>query len=171
MPEYWEADENGMEDKVGVPVARAEKIITGLVNGKGITTENGTSIFSTGDGFKIIVPASKQRGGDVYLDADILKLVEGHNFNKTADKMVAHIDDKDLKNFLNILQAKFNDSLLVNMQQFKSIHNDSNQEQKARHPIVLLNPKDVEEQEHLSLLALAVEVELELELEMLRLAA
>ncbi len=171
MPEYWEADENGMENKVAVPIARAAKIIKGLVNGKGITTQNGTSIFSTGDLFKIIVPSSKQRGGDVFLDTDILKLVISNNFNKTADKMVASIEDANLKAFLNILQAKFNDSLLVDMIQFKSIENENNEAHKARHPIILLSPEEVEEQEELSLLALAVEVELELELEMLRLAA
>lgn len=171
MPEYWEADENGMDSKVAIPIARAEKIIKGLLSGKGISTENGTSIFNTGDSFKIIVPASKQRGGDVFLNADILALVDGNNFNKTADKMVAIIDDKNLKPFLEILQNAFNDSLLVDMAQFKSIQNEDNPNRKSRNPIVLLSQKEAEEQEALSLLALAAEVELELELEMLRLAA
>lgn len=171
MPEYWEADENGMENKVAVPIARAEKVIKGLVTSKGITTENGTSIFSTGDTFKIIVPSSKQRGGDVFLDSDILKLVIGNNFNKTADKMVANIEDENLKDLLNILQAKFNDSLLVDMAQFKSIQKEDNPARKDRNPIVLLSQKEVEEQEELALLAMAVEVELELELELMRLAA
>ncbi len=171
MPEYWEADEKGMENKVAVPIARAEKIIKGLVNGKGITTENGTSIFSTGDTFKIIVPSSKQRGGDVFLDSAILHLVIGNNFNKTADKMVANIEDEKLKDFLNILQAKFNDSLLVDMAQFKSIQKEDSGEYKKRNPIILLSQKEVEQQEELALLAMAVEVELELELELMRLAA
>lgn len=169
MPEYWENSE-GMEDSVTVPISRAYKVIASTVHGKAVTSENGTSFFNQGDYYKIVVPASKQKGGDVYLDADILKLVERNNFEKTADKMVAQIHPDKLKELLNILQSKFNDSLTVSMNQFSLIKNEST-EHKQRNPIKLLSAEEVEEQEELSLLALAVEVELELELEILRLAA
>lgn len=167
MPEYWESLEE-LSNQVTVPIGRAYKVIASTVKGNGITTVNGTSIFNQGDTYKIVAPASKQRGGDVFLDADILKLVERHNFDKTADKMVALIKHHHLKDLLNIMQIKFNDALTISMNQFSLIKNETS-EHKERHKIKLLSPEESEEQENLFLLALSVEVELELELELMKL--
>ena len=43
----------------------------------------------TGDNYKLIIAASRSRGGDIYLDKQILDLVEKNNFEKVSDKMVA----------------------------------------------------------------------------------
>jgi len=166
MPEYWDQEES-MDDTVTVPVARAAKVMSSLIKGNGITTENGTSIFNTGDEIKIIVPGSRQRGGDVYLDEEILELVEKHNFEKTSDKMVAFLDPKKLPDFLEILQVKFNDSVKLEPRQFKLIK-DTQVKMKARNPIKLLSPEEAQEQMNLQIEMEIAEAELELELELLR---
>ena len=166
MPEYWEPDTE-LDDMVSVPVARAEKVIRSLVKGNGITTENGTSIFNTGDGLKIIVPGARQKGGDVYLDADILKLVEKNNFEKTADKMVAKIEASNINAFITILQEKFNDSVKLDMRQFNLIKNTKG-EHKTRNPIVLLSPEEAEAQQALKFELEMAEAELDLDIEIMR---
>lgn len=167
MPEYWEGEE-GMEEKIAVPVARALKIIASTIKGNAVTTDNGTTIFNMGETYKILVPASKQKGGDVFLDPDILDLVVTNNFEKTADKMVAHLPHKKLGDLLNILQTKFNDSIKIESYQFDLIADEANQAKK-RNPIKLLSTEEVAEQEELALLALSVEVEMEMEMELMRL--
>lgn len=166
MPEYWEQD-GEMEDTVTVPVSRAEKVISSSVKGNGITTENGTSIFNTGDGLKIIVPGSKQKGGNVYLDEDILHLVEKNNFEKASDKMVAYLDPKKLPELLQILQTKFNDSVKLEMRQFALIK-DNKVKTTSRNPIRLLSPEEVQEQINLQVEMDIAVAELELELELMR---
>jgi len=167
MPEYWE-QEGEMEDEVTVPISRAEKVIKSLIKGNGITTGNGTSIFNTGDEIKIIVPGAKQKGGEVYLDEEILELVEKNNFEKASDKMVAYLEAKKLSEFLHLLQEKFNDSVKLNMHQF-SLVKDTQANRKTRNPIKLLTPEEVQEQVNLQTEIEIAEAELELELELLRL--
>jgi len=168
MPEYWDPNEE-MADSVSVPIGRALKVIASSIRGNGLTTANGTAIFNQGDSYKIIVPASKQKGGDVYLNPDILKLVERNNFEKTADKMVAVLPHKHIEQFVQILQNKFSDSVTLTMNQFKLIQDVKSENHVERNKIILLTPEEVEEQEELSLMALNVEVELEMELELMRL--
>ncbi len=166
MPEYWEVEE--FENNISVPIERAYKIIASLVRGNGITTQNGISLFNTGEQFRVIVPGSKAKGGDVFLDADILKLVSKNNFERTGDKMTAYLPTENLKSFLTLLQEKFNDSLEITSDQFKLIRNE-NKTKTSRNAIKLMSENEVKEQEDLTLLAMSVEVVLKLELELLRL--
>lgn len=165
MPEYWEPEDE-LESATIVPVSRAEKLFFSLVKGNGLTTENGTSIFNTGEGFKIIVPGSRQRGGEVYLDADILELVEKNNFEKASDKMVAYLQPGKLSEFLRILQEKFNDSVMLEKRQFDLIKNTQAQHSQ-RNKIKILSPEEVQQQVNLQMEMeiLAAKVKLELELE------
>lgn len=167
MPEYWEPAEN-MEDVVTVPVTRAEKVIASLVKGDGITTENGTTILNSGEALKIIVPGSRQKGGDVYLDADILELVDSNNFEKASDKMVAYLQHAKLSAFLTILQGKFNDSVKLKQRQF-SLIKDLSVIRKTRNPIKILSPEQVQQEMQLQWEMEMAEAELELEMEMLQL--
>jgi len=166
MPEYWDTSEE-LSDKVSVPVARAAKVIQSTTKGNGITTDNGTSIFNNGDSYKIIVPASRQRGGEVFLDSDILNLVANHNFEKTADKMVAVLPHKNISEFLNILQAKFNDSVKLQAYQFDLIKNEGTTS-KQRNKIKLLSPEEVDQQEAIMIEMEFAMAELELDMEMMR---
>ena len=167
MPEYWESKVE-LSEQVAVPIGRAYKVVASLIKNQGVTSENGVSFFNQGELYRIIVAASASKAGNVFLDADILNLVERNNFEKTSDKMVAYLMPDKLKAFLNILQTKANDSLMVSLSQFNLIKNEPGAG-KIRKLIKLLSPEEVEEEEYLQLLALSVEVELELELELMQL--
>lgn len=166
MPEYWEVAD--FEDSISVPIERAYKIVASTVKGNGITTQNGVSIYNQGVRYRIIVAGSTSKGGSVFLNENILKLVANHNFERTGDKMTAYLEPDKLKSFLNVLQKETNDSMELTTEQFNLIKNER-KDHSSRNPIKLLSPEEVEEQEELYLMALSVEVELELELELLRL--
>lgn len=97
MPENWDPIEQ-VEDKVTVPIIKALPLIKSLVQNNQIVTNTGLAFFKQGQQFRIIVGASRVKGGDIYLDNELLKLVDGHNFQKTADKMVALLDGTKIMN-------------------------------------------------------------------------
>lgn len=167
MPENWNPG-NEVQQKVEVPISRALKIIRSLGNGQQITTSNNISIFKQHDKFKIIVSSSKQRAGDVYLDEDILKLVEGHNFEKVSDRMAATLNENKIDAFITILQEKFNASVSLNAQQFDVIKNEIPKRPHREKPVLRIEPKprmtiqsELQTNE-LELEAMALEIELEL---------
>jgi hypothetical protein len=120
LPENWDPGEQ-VADNVTVPIAKALSLIRSLVQGHHIVTNNSLSIFKAGDYFKIIVAASRVRGGDVYLDKELLEWVENNNFEKTSDKMVAHVTEENIGAFVEILQKNHGASLTINSSQFKQI--------------------------------------------------
>jgi len=168
MPENWNPG-NEVQQKVEVPISRALKIIRSLSNGQQITTSNNISIFKQYDKFKIIVSSSKQRSGDVYLDEDILKLVDGHNFEKVSDRMAATLDEGKIDDFISILQGKFNASVSLNAQQFEVIKNEIPKRPAREKPVLRVEPKSgistqpkATQTDELVLEAMALEIELEL---------
>jgi hypothetical protein len=167
MPENWNPG-NEVQQKVEVPISRAIKIIRSLGNGQQITTSNNISIFKQYDKFKIIVSSSKQRAGDVYLDEDILKLVDGHNFEKVSDRMAATLDADKIDAFNTMLQEKFNASVSLNAQQFEVIKKEIPKRPMREKPVLKIEPKPrmpipAEPQtDELELEAMALEIELEL---------
>ncbi len=120
MPEYWNPKEK-LEDKVVVPILKALPIIKSLVQNNHIVTNNAISIFRTKDYFKIIVPASRTRGGDIYLDKQILAIVEKNNFEKTSDKMVAMLPEKNIDRLVELLQVNHNCSITIHSSQLKNL--------------------------------------------------
>jgi len=166
MPESWNPG-NESQQKVTVPVLRALKIIRSLTPGQQITTSNNISIFRQTGKFKIIVSSSRQRSGDVFLDSDILKIVDGKNFEKVSDRMAATFDEGKIDTFVSILQNKFNASVSLNAQQFEIIKGEIPQRPVRVKPIVRIEPKPVPtqiqtHQDTLELEAMALEIELEL---------
>jgi hypothetical protein len=120
LPENWNPGEQ-VQDNVVVPVLKALPIIKSLVQNKNITTSNGLSIFRHGDYFKLITSASRSRGGDIYLDKDILALVENNNFEKTSDKMVANLPEKNIDQFIEVLQKNHSCSITIQSHQLKEL--------------------------------------------------
>jgi predicted RNA methylase len=162
MPEYWDPG-NDVQQKTVVPIARALKVIRSLTTGASITTKNGVSFFKQPGKFKIIVAAAKLRGGDVYLDPDLLKLVDHGNFEKVSDRMAATLEEKLIDEFLSILQDKFNDSVSLNAAQYELIKAEiPKKEPRMKHTAVALPRYTPSTVEHLELEALALELELEL---------
>ena len=83
----------------------------------------------------------KQRAGDVYLDEDILKLVDGHNFEKVSDRMAATLDENKIDDFISILQEKFNASVSLNAQQFEVIKNEIPKRPVREKPVLRVESK------------------------------
>ena len=162
MPEYWEPA-NDIQQKTVVPISRAMKIIRSLIGGASITTKNGVSIFRQPDKFKIVVSAARSKGGETYLDPDLLKLVDRNNFEKVSDRMTASVDESLIGEFVHVLQEKFNDSVSLNPSQFELIKNEIPKKELRSKPLMVVLPKQSQSQiEQLELEALALELELEL---------
>ena len=120
MPENWNPGEQ-VQDKVVVPIIKALSLVKSMVNNSHLNTNNGISIFKTGHYFKIIVPASRAKGGDIYLDKDLLAIVEKNNFDKVADKMTTYVEETKIASFVQVLQYNHSCSLTLNSAQFREI--------------------------------------------------
>ncbi len=167
MPEHWSAHEQ-LQDKIVVPIIKALPLIRSLVNGHFIVTNTGISFFRTGNHYKIIVAASRAKGGDIYLDKELLDLVEGNNFEKVSDKMTAMLPDHKIDRFVAVLQANHSCAITVNSGQFRQVE-QSTQRYSSRQPIALPPPATKYEPESdNAILLLELEAEaLELELQLL----
>jgi len=144
LPEHWDPGEQ-VADNVTVPVLNALPLIKSIVNNHHMVTNNGLSFFRQGQQFKIIVGGSRVRGGDIYLDKDLLPLVEGNNFQKTSDKMVAMVDDDNIGQFVTVLQNNHGHSMTVNSAQFRQIQKDDRRYSSRK--MILLPPPAPSEQE------------------------
>ncbi|MBL7731309.1 MAG: strawberry notch C-terminal domain-containing protein [Chitinophagaceae bacterium] len=163
MPENWNPGEQ-VQDKVVVPILKAAPIIKSITQNSHIVTNNGLSFFRTGNYFKLIISASRSRGGDIYLDKEILELVEKNNFEKVSDKMVAMLPDKNMDKLLEILQSRHGCSVTLQSYQLKDLKDDAIT-YSNRKPIEL-PPDDEEPQNEVAMLELEAEA-LALELELL----
>ena len=120
MPENWNPGDE-VQDKVVVPIIKALPLIKSLVNGQHIITNNGISFFRQGNHFRVIVAASRAKGGDIYLDKQILEVVEKNNFEKVSDKMAALVDERNIGKLVEILQTNHSSAVTVNSAQFRSV--------------------------------------------------
>lgn len=165
MPENWNPGEQ-VQDKVVVPILKAAPIVKSLVQNSQIITNNGLSFFKTGNHFKLIIAASRARGGDIYLDKNILELVEKNNFEKVSDKMVAMLPEKNIDKLLEILQTTHGCSITIHSSDLKNIKSDAGRYSNRKK--IKLPPDDEEEELPDNVIMLELEAEaLALELELL----
>lgn len=120
LPEYWDPGEQ-VADNVTVPIIKALPLVKSLVQGGTINTNNALSFIKRGGLYKVVVAGIRARGGNIYLDKDLLQLVDGNNFQKTSDKMVAVVEEKDITPFVQLLQENHGLSVTVNSSQFRQI--------------------------------------------------
>jgi predicted RNA methylase len=163
MPENWNPGEQ-VQDRVVVPILKALPLIKSLTQNNQIVTNNGLSIFRVPDGYKLIISASRSRGGDIYLDKQILELVEKNNFEKVSDKMVALLQEKKIGKLVELLQNNYSCSVTIHSSQLKDL-NSENVRYSNRKKIELPG-KDEEPDTDISILELEAEA-LTLELELL----
>lgn len=164
MPENWNPGEQ-VQDKVVVPLIKALPLIKSLVQNSSINTSTGIGFFRYGRMYRVIVPGSRVKGGDIYLDKELLGLVEHNNFEKVSDKMVAMLEDSKIEQFVEILQNKHGCSVTVNTAQMRSIEQTSVRYNNRRR--IELPPPDNEKQtNNIYLLELEAEA-LDLELALL----
>lgn len=163
MPENWNPTEQ-VQDRVVVPIMKALPLIKSLTSHSSIVTNNGLSFFRYGDYYKLIIAASRSRGGDIYLDGQILELVEKNNFEKVSDKMVALLPYQNIERLVQVLQNNHSLSVTIHSYQLKDIKADG-QRFNNRKKIEL--PSEEEEPVN-NILLLELEAEaLALELELL----
>lgn len=112
LPEEWQAKEAGQR-RVTVPIIKALPILKSLTNGGMLSASNGIAFFEAGEKFRVIVPAARSKAGDIYLDRDLLELLEKSMFEKTADKMQAYLPKENADAFAVILQNKFGVSVQI----------------------------------------------------------
>jgi protein strawberry notch len=124
MPENWNPSEQ-IQDGVVVPILKALPLIKSLTQNNQFVTNNGLSIFKTEDNFKLIISASRTKGGDIYLDKQILELVEKNNFEKVSDKMVAILPEKKLGKLVELLQNNHSCSITINSSQLKDLKTEN----------------------------------------------
>jgi hypothetical protein len=164
MPENWNPGEQ-VQDKVVVPIIKALTLIKSLVNNGHIITNNGISFFRQGNHFRIIVAASRAKGGDIYLDKQILEVVEKNNFEKVSDKMVALVEDSKISKLVEILQNNHGCAVTVNSMQFKEVEKSTHR-YSSRKKIDIPSLQKDKPDNTISLLELEAEA-LTLELELL----
>ncbi|RYZ30757.1 MAG: hypothetical protein EOO10_01695 [Chitinophagaceae bacterium] len=165
MPENWNPTEQ-VQDKVVVPILKALPLIKSLTQNGHIVTNNGLSFFRTREHFKLIVAASRTRGGDIYLDKQLLELVENNNFEKTSDKMVAILPERNIDKAVELLQTNHSLSVTIQSYQLKDLKTDR-MRFKNRKPI-LVPDEEKEDEPVTNILLLELEAEaLALELELL----
>ena len=69
--------------------------------------------------------ASRSKGGDIYLDKQILEVVERNNFEKVSDKMAAMVEERNIGKLVEILQTNHSCAVTINSAQLKYLGNDS----------------------------------------------
>lgn len=112
LPEEWQPKEAG-QNRITVPIIKALPILKSLANGGMLSASNGIAFFDAGEKYRVIVPASRSKAGDIYLDKGLLELLEKGMFEKTADKMQAYLPKENVEAFAVILQNKFSVSVQI----------------------------------------------------------
>lgn len=103
LPEHWSPSKT-IDNTIEVPVGMARRFFTSLSSGYNLMTTNGIGFFKEHSGkFKIIVPASLNDGARFFLNAELLKLVEGNNFEKVGKNMTAKLPAESIESFLEEL--------------------------------------------------------------------
>lgn len=136
LPENWNPDDQRQRG-ITVPILKALRLIKSIPQNGHIVTNNGVPFFRQGDHFKIIVAASRSKGGGIYLDREILELVENNNFEKTSDKMVANLPENHITKLVELLQNNHNCSVSVPESQIRELDIERGSGHSTRKPILL----------------------------------
>jgi hypothetical protein len=113
MPENWISNSKETETRIVVPIQKALPLIKSMQSNTNVLTTNGISFFRTPYGYKMFTPSSRQKAGDIYLDKQLLELVDKNMFEKVSDKMVANIETQNIDEVVNILQQNHSLSVTV----------------------------------------------------------
>lgn len=87
-----------------VPVGKAAKAIRSMSANASIISDSGIAFGKYYDDFQIIVPRSTKNGGSIFLDQELLQLVEGNNFNSVSNTMKAIVSEKNIDAVCAVLQ-------------------------------------------------------------------
>jgi hypothetical protein len=122
MPDGWEPNTTQNENLVKVPITKAIKVIASLTAGKSISTNADVIIAKTyNHDFKMMIPAAKSSGGDIYLDEQLNALMDSGRFDKVSNDMTATFAQDKLEQVCNTLQNKHNASVALSPYQMELI--------------------------------------------------
>ena len=101
-------------EEVRLPISQALDYIMEHRIGYEIDTNNGIQFEKTRQSeFIMRVAKSKAAGGIYYLDKDVQGLVKNGRFDSVGDSMVGFVPEANMRKMLNLLENKFNDSMMV----------------------------------------------------------
>ncbi|MCK5209490.1 MAG: hypothetical protein KAQ79_15755 [Cyclobacteriaceae bacterium] len=163
MAEQWIPKQGG--ESIQVPILKAARFVKSLTVGTPIFTNADLGIMRQWDSYKILVPASKTKGGKFFLDNEILALVTDGKFEKVSTKMMASLPEDNIDEFIEVLQKNHSASIELSNDQYLQIA-DTLEKPKPKKVMALPKQEDNE-----ALLILELEAEaLALELELLKAA-
>ena len=96
-----------IDNRVVVPFLAALSYLRSLSVGGSFRTEQEVGMMRRPGFWKIIVPASKQKGGQYYLNPDLLRLTQHGQFEKQSSYMVASVSDSYFEALVHLLQDRF----------------------------------------------------------------
>jgi len=97
------------------------------------------------DSYRVSVAASKKKGGEVYLNPDLMKLVLEKKFEKIGTQMTAFLPMSNLEKFLGVLQDQLGVTISINQNLFDSVGITS--EKKKRKINIELPPPELPQNE------------------------
>jgi hypothetical protein len=152
-PEEWQPKELGKQ-KVTVPILKALPLINSMSIGTAVYDSGGLAFFKMPDyNYRIIVPASRAKGGAIYMDQEIWPLVQNNKFETSSDKMQATVPEKNITALVEILQRKHSLSVELGLNQLSLVQSD-NVKVSSRKKIELPPSEDDSEQERVRIIKL-----------------
>jgi hypothetical protein len=164
LPEEWRPKDAGQQ-RVTVPIIKALPLLYSMTNGSALYASNSIAFFKMGDDYRVLVPMARSKSGDIYIDKELLALLNKGMFEKVSDKMQATLPGDNIEAFATILQNKYSVSVSVGLNQLSQIKPNT-QRISTRKKIELPPDIDEAESERIRLLELEAEA-LELELQLL----
>ncbi|RDC65073.1 strawberry notch-like NTP hydrolase domain-containing protein [Adhaeribacter pallidiroseus] len=131
MPDGW----SNLKETAQVPIGSVLKQIVSLTSGNMLHTNLELSLLKQWGSYRIIVPASKAKGGMFYLDPDMLDLVEENEFNKVGDRMRANVAEENIEKLVTLLDKKFKASVEIKASQTSKIDRAIRSESKVLTPL------------------------------------
>lgn len=129
MPEAWRPAENSKQNFVSVPIKDVKNQVLKMGNGNEMKASNpNISILKNfNNTWTLYTPASRQKYGNIFLDADLLKLVNGNNFNSASGMMKGVFTEAVMSQVVDILSDKLQISVSVHINAIdqKMLDNDS----------------------------------------------
>lgn len=154
MPEYWES-EKAIQGKVDVPISKAVNIFKSLTPGQSISASHGMSFFRMHDlTFRLIVPSVMKEGGEVFLNAEVLKHVKDNNFEKIGKQMNTYVEVEYIPSLLEVLEKELGASVKLSHSQ---ISNTGLVETKLKAKNSIVLPTNESEAEAIRILELEAE--------------
>lgn len=169
MPEAWLPATNAKANFVSVPIKDARNQILKMSSGNEMKTSNPlvTLMKSYNGTYILYTPNSRQKYGEIFLDADLLKLATGNNFNSASGMMKGVFSENVIDKVIDILSDKLKIAVSVHINAIdeKTINADSRYapeeiQLRPRKQVPILNKADTMAMFEFEAEALALELEL-----------